>query len=57
MNHDHSQGCAVSNGADGFKALLERIQGLPRFDNEAVIRAMGSTSNDRFVVWKRETSG
>jgi hypothetical protein len=33
--------------------LLETLQRLPGFDNEAVIRAMGSTSDARFIVWRR----
>jgi hypothetical protein len=52
-NADQSNGCAVSNYSPGFSELLSRIQALPGFDNEAVVRAMGSTSNDRFVVWKK----
>ena len=54
-NADQSQGCAVPNGADGFPALLSRIQALPEFDNEAVVLAMGSAANDRFVVWRAQT--
>ena len=52
LNVDHSRGCAVPNGADGFPALLSRIQTLPDFNNEAVAQAMGSTVNDRLVVWR-----
>jgi hypothetical protein len=33
--------------------LLGRLQELPGFDNEAVIRSMGSTENARFVAWRR----
>jgi len=47
-------GCAVSGGAEGIKELLERLQQLPGFDNEAVIKAMGCTSNNKFVCWKRK---
>jgi hypothetical protein len=46
-------GCAVSGGAQGIKALLARLQKLPNFDNEAVIKAMGSTTNNKFRCWKR----
>ena len=53
MSRDGAKGCAVSNGADGFQPLLEKAQALPGFDNDAVIRAMGSATNQRFVVWKR----
>lgn len=53
MNRDHVKGCAVANDAEGFRLLLERLQRLPGFDNAAVINAMGSTGNARFVVWRR----
>lgn len=56
LNHDKSKGCAVSNNAEGFGLLLRRIQCLPNFDNETVIRAMGCTTNNRFVIWKRTDS-
>lgn len=46
-------GCAISGGAQGMKKLLERLQTLPSFDNEAVIKAMGSTKNGKFQCWKR----
>lgn len=44
-------GCAVPqlHAPEGF---LDRLQRLPGFDHEAVIRAMGSTDNDRFVCWE-----
>lgn len=45
--------CAVPSGADGMKELLARLQKLPGFDNESVIKAMGSTENAKFVCWKR----
>ncbi|TXK62143.1 hypothetical protein [Alkalisalibacterium limincola] len=47
-------GCAVPASAEGFDALLERVQQLPGFDNEAVATAMGSTTNARFDVWQRQ---
>jgi len=33
--------------------LLVRLQQLPGFNNEAVIKAMGSTTHNKFVCWKR----
>jgi hypothetical protein len=50
---DGKSGCAVPQSSDGSKRLLERLQQLPGFDNEAVIKAMGSTSNGKFICWKR----
>ena len=46
-------GCAVPSETEGMKELLPRLQQLPGFDNEAVIKAMGSTNNARFVCCKR----
>jgi hypothetical protein len=53
MSGDQSRGCAVGGGAGGFTELLPRLQALPGFDNGEVIKAMGSTGNARFVVWRR----
>jgi hypothetical protein len=47
-----SGGCAIPSGAQGMKELLTRLQQLPEFDNEAVIKAMGTTTNGKFVCWK-----
>ena len=52
-NADRSRGCVVPSGVDGFSDLMERIQKLAGFDNEAVIAAMTSTSDASFVVWQR----
>jgi len=46
--------CIIPQGATGDKALLERLQKLPGFNNEEFIRAMGSTSNEKFLCWKRQ---
>lgn len=46
-------GCAVPGSAEGMDALLDRLQRLPGFDNEAVIRAMACTENTTFVCWRR----
>jgi hypothetical protein len=48
------RGCAISNGAEGAKELLVRLQQLYGFDNETFIKAMGSTSNEKFVCWRRQ---
>ncbi len=46
-------GCIVPQGAPESTQLLERLQRLPGFDNEAVIRAMSSTEDAIFVCWRR----
>ncbi len=51
--HASSTGCAIPQGATGEKELLERLQALPGFDNGAVIEAMSSTSDRRFLCWQK----
>src|SRR5205809_669935 len=46
-------GCVVPQGAAESGSLLERLQRLPGFDNEAVVRAMSSAEDARFVCWRR----
>lgn len=48
-------GCAVPQGVQGSTELLKRLQELPGFRNEALIEAMGSTSNARFICWERSS--
>lgn len=45
------QGCVVPQSmADD--AFLRRLQTLPGFDNEELIRAMSCTVDARFVLWR-----
>jgi hypothetical protein len=53
LHGEGNLGCAIPQSADGVDALLARLQELPGFDNEAVVRAMGSSSEAVFVCWKR----
>jgi hypothetical protein len=46
-------GCVIPHGATGDAALLERLQKLPGFDNEAFIRSMSSTDDQKFLCWQR----
>lgn len=46
-------GCVIPQGIPGEDALLTRLQMLDGFDNDAVIQAMASTSNQRFLCWQR----
>jgi hypothetical protein len=50
----NSSGCVIPQEAEGSEELLKRLQGLPGFNNEAVIEAMGSTKNRRFICWQKE---
>jgi hypothetical protein len=46
-------GCVIPMGATGEDDLISRFKRLPNFDFQAMIMAMGSTENDRFVCWHR----
>ena len=48
-----NSGCVIPQGATGEDALLKRLQALPGFDNQALIDAMSSTENQRFLCWKK----
>lgn len=55
--HGSATGCVVPQGATGEQQLLERLQRLPGFRNEAVIRAMSSAQHQRFLCWERQKEG
>src|SRR5690349_16446762 len=47
--------CVYPQGATGEMDLLAALPNrFPGFDQRAVIKAMGSTSNARFLCWARE---
>ena len=54
--HGSNSGCAIPQGATGESQLLERLQRLPGFDNGALINAMGVTTNQRSVCWRRHSA-
>ena len=43
----------IPQAAPGASPLLERLQQLPGFSNEAVIDSMGCTNNKQFLCWQR----
>ncbi|MCS7166545.1 MAG: hypothetical protein RMI91_13330 [Gemmatales bacterium] len=49
--------CIVPQGIEGDTQLLERLQRLPGFRNEAVIEAMCCPTNRRFLCWERAPRG
>jgi hypothetical protein len=51
-----TSGCVVPLGATGEPVLVERLQTLPGFDNETLIKAMTSTSNQRFILWQKQNA-
>jgi hypothetical protein len=50
----NGKGCAVPSESVGMKELLNRLQMLPGFNNTAVIQAMRSTQNAKFICWQRK---
>lgn len=42
------------NGAAGDKEILERLQRLPNFNNEELIKSMTSTENRLFIIWDKK---
>jgi hypothetical protein len=44
---------AFPQGASGEQAAIDWLTGLPGFDHDAMIMAMGSTANAVFPVWRR----
>lgn len=45
--------CSIPQCANGSQKLLEKLCQLPGFDNNAVIEAMGCTSNSSFLCWEQ----
>ena len=48
---------AFPQGAAGEQAAIDWLAGLPGFDHDAMIMAMGSTANAVFPVWRRASRG
>ncbi len=46
--------CLVPQIAVGYDALYERVSKLEGFDYDAVIAAMATTENAKFICWKRK---
>ena len=55
--HGSETGCLIPQGATGEEDLLDRLGKLPGFRHEAVIDAMPSTENRRFLCWDRTSVG
>jgi len=53
IGSDGKSGCVVPQSAEDCDKLIARLQKLDGFDNAALIKAMSSTDNAKFVCWKR----
>ncbi len=56
-NPKAEMGCLVPNGARGVTDLVSRLCEIPGFDEEAFIQAMGCSSNNRFLCWRKNDDG
>jgi len=56
LGKDLQSGCVYPGGATGEREALIALQHLPGFDNEALIQAMGSCNNAKFLCWRQEWS-
>ncbi|MEM9138581.1 MAG: hypothetical protein AAGB15_02025 [Pseudomonadota bacterium] len=53
LTDETGQIAVIPGGAQDATDLLDRLGSLPGFDHMAVISAMGSTENARFLVWQK----
>lgn len=52
IGRNAESGCVVPSEAVGCDQLLERLQELPGFDNQAVIQASQCVEEKRFLCWE-----
>ncbi len=50
-------GCLIPQGAKGYDEIYDRISQYEDFNFENVIKAMGSTDNEEFLVWSKNKIG
>src|SRR5262245_18698281 len=51
--HGSKTGCVVPQGVTGEAEFLDRMHRLPGFSNSAMIEAMTSCENRRFLCWEK----
>lgn len=49
-------GCVIPWGATGERRLIDRLQALPGFRNDAIVNAAGLTVNNLIQCWEREAA-
>lgn len=50
--HNDGPALSIPSNAEGADKLLDAFSALPGFDYQQVIRAMGATRNETFLVWE-----
>jgi len=53
FGRDDQLACAFPRGATGEGAVIDHLAALPSFDHAEMIKAMTSTENATFAVWRR----
>lgn len=48
--------CTFPSDAEGHKPVIDILLKFEGFDHRTLIEAMGSTSNAKFVVWKKQST-
>jgi len=48
----NGSGTAIPSGDPAADELIERLQGLPGFDNDRFIEAMTTDADEAYVVWE-----
>lgn len=46
--------CSFPQGATGEQSVIDRLVTLPNFDHEVMMRAMSSTANEVFPLWRMD---
>ena len=52
---DDHVACVFPQGAEGEEVSINYLVTLPAFDHHEMIKAMRSTTNEIFPVWRRQT--
>ena len=50
-------GCLIPQGAKGYDEIYDTVSKYEDFNFENVIKAMGSTDNEEFLVWEKNKTG
>lgn len=53
---DDQVACVFPQGATGESDVIDFLTALPTFDHGQMVKAMGSTNNSAFPVWRRPLS-
>lgn len=55
FDSNHRLACAFPQGTTGEEAVIDYVSALPSFDHAEMIKAMTSTDNAVFAIWRKQT--